>query len=308
MKVSELFDLKYGVNLELLRCDETVDSDGINFVARTSQNNGVVASVKPIDGVMPQMAGTLSCATSGSVLSTFLQERPYYSGRDLYVLTPKINLTNEQKLFYAMVIMKNGFRYSYGRAANKTLKDIDIPTLEECNKIIGDVKIKPIETKIDGQKAPQLKVELWKEFHIKDVFDCKTTKAMVETEKGNIPYVTRTATNNGIHDFVSLDNYIENDSNCITIGAEGVYAFYQDKPFVAGVKVYTLRNSNLNAYRALFICTLLNLQNFKYSYGRARILTKLKEEKILLPIKDNGEIDWQFMEDYIKNLPYADVI
>ena len=34
---------------------------------------------------------------------------------------------------------------------------------------------------------------------------------------------------------------------------------------------------------------------------------KINDTKILLPTKNN-EPDWQFMEDYIKSLPYADRI
>lgn len=45
-KVSDLFFVRYGVNLELNTLIQ--DSKGINFVSRTSKNNGVSAKVKPI--------------------------------------------------------------------------------------------------------------------------------------------------------------------------------------------------------------------------------------------------------------------
>ena len=96
--------------------------------------------------------------------------------------------------------------------------------------------------------------------------------------------------------------------NCITIGAEGKVAFYQDKDFLPGVKLYTLRNDNLNELNAMFICTLLNVNGYKYSYGRARILEKIKQETILLPVDSNGRPDYAFMSNYIKSLPYGDRI
>lgn len=69
MKIKDLFYYKYGVNLELMNCQEITDKDkdSVNFVARTSVNNGVVARVKIIEGLTPQKAGTLSLAVSGSV-------------------------------------------------------------------------------------------------------------------------------------------------------------------------------------------------------------------------------------------------
>ena len=95
MRVDELFDIKYGINLELVNCEITTQDDpnGVAFVARTSENNGIVAYVKYIKGKIPQPAGTITCAAGGSVLSTFLQIRPFYSGRDLYVLYPKKEMT-----------------------------------------------------------------------------------------------------------------------------------------------------------------------------------------------------------------------
>ena len=129
MKIGDLFDVKYGVNLELMTCERTTvnDINGVNFVARTSKNNGVTAVVKKIDGIEPQQVGTLSCAGGGSVLETFVQTRPYYSGRDLYVLTPKCEMTLAEKLYYCMCIKANAYKYNYGRQANKTLKDIEVP-------------------------------------------------------------------------------------------------------------------------------------------------------------------------------------
>lgn len=125
-KVSDLFVVKYGVNLELNACDEVEadEPDSINFVARTAENNGVSARVKLIPGVEPQKAGLISVAGGGSVLSTFLQHEPFYSGRDLYTLEAKDSMSNAAKLFIITVIEKNKYKYSYGRQANKTLPDL----------------------------------------------------------------------------------------------------------------------------------------------------------------------------------------
>ena len=131
-------------------------------------------------------------------------------------------------------------------------------------------------------------------------------------EAGTTPLVSRTAENNGIDGYFEVEQSKIQTGNCITIGAEGVYAFYQPKNFATGNKVYTLRHEKLNAYNALFITTILNQEAYKYSYGRARILSKLQEETIKLPsiLNSDGSYtpDWQFMENYIKSLPYGDRI
>ena len=125
-RLGQLFDVQYGINMELNACKETTadDPEGIAFVARTAENNGVSAYVKPMWGKIPQKAGTITCAGGGSVLSTFVQERDFYSGRDLYLLHTKEPLSLQTKLFLVTVISKNQYRYSYGRQANITMPSL----------------------------------------------------------------------------------------------------------------------------------------------------------------------------------------
>lgn len=123
-----MFEVKYGVNLELNKLES--DPLGINFVSRTAQNNGVSAKVKRIEDLAPIPAGMLTVAGGGSVLETFVQPEPFYSGRDLYYLRPLKEMTLEEKLYYCMCIRANKFRYNYGRQANRTLRDIMLPAKE----------------------------------------------------------------------------------------------------------------------------------------------------------------------------------
>lgn len=136
LKVNELFDVKYGVNLELNAMQQT--PDGINFVSRTAKSNGVSARVARLPGVEPIPAGTISVAGGGSVMESFLQTAPYYSGRDLYYLTSKIPLSDQEKLYYCACLRANKYRYNYGRQANRSLRDILIPSPEEIPKWVSE--------------------------------------------------------------------------------------------------------------------------------------------------------------------------
>ncbi len=318
MKIKDLFDYKYGVNLELINCEVTKDNNSVNFVARTSQNNGIVARVCLIDKLQPQKAGTLSLAVSGSVLSCFVQTEDYYSGRDLYVLTPKIDLTLEQKLFYATAISKNKYRYSFGRAANKTFPYIDIPSLEECNRFISNFKIRKIRTEINRRKAINLHFGEWKEFEIKDIFErIEPTKGTTTNvlETGNeICYIAAKKDDNGFMEKVAKagnEMYIS-EGNCIVFiqlgqGSAG-YVTYQPTEFI-GMKGKTScgYNKKLNKYNAMFLITILDCERPKYSFGRSWSGDRLLHTKIKLPTLNNVP-DWKFMENYIKSLPYSDRI
>jgi len=310
MKVKDLFDVKYGVNLELMTLETVSDNDknGVNFVARTSENNGVVARVKKIDGLEPQAAGILSCAGGGSVLSTFVQTEPFYSGRDLYTLTPKKEMTLQEKLFYCMCLKENAYRYSYGRQANKTLRDIELPDV--IPKWVYDTSVKPIKTGIKKIKSP-LKIAEWSEFKVGDLFEVTgtiTTKISVLEEygKGIYPYITTQSTDNGIANHY---NYFTEKGNVLTVdSAVAGYCSYQEKSFSASDHVEKLiPKFSMNKYIALFVVTVFNLEKYKYSYGRKANQMKIRETVLKLPSKTSVP-DWDYMEQYIKSLPYSDRI
>lgn len=172
----------------------------------------------------------------------------------------------------------------------------------------------------------ELNVQEWKEFIVGRILECSTTPLSIKDvlDNGDTPFISRTALNNGCDGYVSVEVESITKGNCLTIGAEGIYCFYQPKDFATGNKVYTLRNKNINIYQYMFISTILNKEDYKYNYGRARIKSKLENEIIKLPIKynsdgapfinetktysDEGYVpDWQFMEDYIKSLHHKPI-
>jgi len=145
LRVDELFEVRYGINLELVhleQCDNE-DPDAIFFVSRTEKNNGVSAIVRRLEEIEPNPAHTISVAGSGSVMSSFYQRLPYYSGRDLYVLIPKKEFSAIEMLFYTYCLRLNKYKYNYGRQANKTLKDLLIP--EKMPEKFNIIKSKVLE-------------------------------------------------------------------------------------------------------------------------------------------------------------------
>lgn len=342
-KVSDLFFVKYGVNLELDSCDESKNKhDTVNFVARTAENNGISARVKLIDNIKPQASGLISVAGGGSVLSTFLQSEPFYSGRDLYTLKSKANISNEAKFFIITVIEKNKYKYSYGRQANKTLPNLLLklpvdkngnPDYKFMEQYIKKLHNKPLTTKNKNIKL-LLNTIQWKEFSINKLFEIKRGDRIVRNEdyfdrkdETNVyPVITTTMLNNGVDGFYNEKNC---DGNClISCGeASGMYTTYQANPCWAldTVRIYKPIGFNMNKYIALFLSTELTYNMYRFSYGRKAKPSNMYSLDLRLPVKynstgnlivdkthqysDKGYIpDWQFMENYIKSLPYGDRI
>jgi hypothetical protein len=309
MRVSELFTLHQGNSFELINMEVDRRSE-INFVARTGENNGVTAKIKAVDTIPPFPAGYITVALGGSVLSSFVQYKPFYTGFHVMALEPKKKMRLEEKLFYCHCIKMNAYRYRYGRQANKTLKDIKLPELPDWIKKYT-IDYSRIETKIEKKELP-LNAAAWARFRIGALFDVGGTKttardALERYGCGPYPYVTTQSSNNGVNGFY---NYYTETGNVLVIdSAVAGYCSYQEKNFSASDHVEKLTPKfNLNKYTGLFLVSLINKEGYRYNYGRKCNQVQIKNTIIKLPADKNGEPDWQFMENYIKALPHSDKI
>ncbi len=318
--ISELFDVKYGVNLELINLEQcnSMDVNSIPFVSRKDGNNGVSAFVKRITTIIPNNAHTISVAGGGSVLSSYYQPLPYYSSFHIFILTPKRPMTDIEMLFFTKCISQNKYKYSYGRQANKTLKNILIPRAIPkalLDKLIAYKKITftKINTKPLINKKYNLDINNWQSFRLTDIFNIIRGKRLTQFDRieGNTPLVTASSINNGVVSFID-HNYFKNimliNENAITIDMF-FNCFYHNYQYFNDDNVHTfkLKYIHANSYIYLFMVTILKKNAYRYSYGRCLRLKRLHEELIMLPTKNNVP-DWQFMENYIKSLNYSSII
>lgn len=312
-RLDEIFNIWYGVNLELMRCEEQIG--GIPFVSRTSVNNGIVGYVKELEDIKSNPSHTISVACSGSVLSTFYQPLEYYSGRDVYILKPINALSVVEMLYYCAVIEKNKYRYNYGRAANKTLKNILVPDINELPDYVNKTLISDYEFEKQPvlNKKIELKTKDWKWFEIGEIFNVDTGKDLLyfALEEGEYPVIGHKATNNGVTcTSIKLDDYLLYDNNkTISLADRGnFYATVQIQPFYIGTRVKALRAKfESNIYILLFICVLINNEQYRFSYGR-NCCSSTESLKIKLPVNKKNNPDFEFMENYIKSLPYSSSI
>lgn len=145
---------------------------------------------------------------------------------------------------------------------------------------------------------------------VDDVYNGKSYNAsdlIISDNDDYMAYVTRTNENNGISMYVQNDDYIGKEkAGAITIGDTTATAFYQPVDFIVGPHIIVVRASWFNVYTALFILALLDLEKYRYPvFGRAFTKELIKETKLYLPVDDNGEPDYAFMEDYIKGCAFS---
>lgn len=152
----------------------------------------------------------------------------------------------------------------------------------------------------------------WGEFRLGDKDYFKIERGASEYLKnmvsGDTPYISTTSENNGITAYVVDEN---RPGNLITLAYDGSIGacFYQELPFFASEKVVTIDivPYTLNKYIAFFIIQILKLEAEMYSYGGRKwtVEQQLKNTMIKLPINKDREPDWDFMESYIKSLPFS---
>lgn len=236
--------------------------------------------------------------------------------------------------------------------ADKTYSDEGyIPDWQFMEDYIKSLHSEPITTTRGAVESLSLGVDKWEEFKLSDIFEMQNgyfnnKPETIDSLPSDHPvkFLGATAENNGITDYCGIeairyssktgdsDNSLDGkiyEGNCITITNDGsvCHAYYQDTPFTSShSQTICVPKFELNPALALFICAIIDGEQFKWSYGRKlHDLNKSKAIVIKLPIQrdasgnpvidpdkkysDKGYIpDWDFMERYIDSLPYSDKI
>jgi len=152
----------------------------------------------------------------------------------------------------------------------------------------------------------------WKSVKLETLFTVggakKTDKRTLDDKhkdsKAEYPYVTTQASDNGVREFY---DFYRNEGNVLTIDSAVVgYCAYQPLKFSASdhVEVLKPKGFELNVFRGLFLVTVINMEQYRYSYGRKFNQDRIRKTEIKLPFKA-GDVDWEYIENYIKALSYS---
>jgi type I restriction-modification system DNA methylase subunit len=200
---------------------------------------------------------------------------------------------------------------AYMETDYSTLSDNDFANaiLQYVTFLLASQKIRDVVYQPINPNCQHISVNQWKEFYLNDLFDIKGSKTTPQAEleeygPGTYPYVTTQATNNGVEQFY---DYKTENGNVITVDSAVMgYCAYQEFDFSASDHVEQLiPKFSINRLIGLFLVTILNREQYRYNYGRKASQTRLKTGKIKLPVTVDNKPDWEFIENYIKSLPYS---
>jgi hypothetical protein len=103
--INDIFDIDAGNKFDGGKMKQ--NNPEINFVNRSGMNNGVVNVVDKITNVSPYKEGLLTLSLGGSLLGAcFIQNKPFYTGQNMVVLTPQDDISLYSKLYIATAITK----------------------------------------------------------------------------------------------------------------------------------------------------------------------------------------------------------
>lgn len=147
----------------------------------------------------------------------------------------------------------------------------------------------------------------WKPFSIIDIFDeIERGKRLKKNDhfEGERPYVSSSSKNNGVDQFVGNTEKVRTFTNCLSLANSGSVGscFYEPFEFVASDHVTHLQKAGASQYIYLFLATTVGRLSEKYDFNREINDYRISREKIMLPVDDEGEPDYEFMNNYIKNI------
>lgn len=312
-RIKDLFEIQRGQGLDLNTLTEASSRDAVNYVSNSSRNNGVSARVLPVSGIEPSPAGSITISLAGSALETFLQPAPFYSSQNISILTPKQPMTDHEKLWWVLCIRANIFRFSFGRKANITHSDLELP--DEIPDWATDLRIPNLDLMAAARLVKVVvlpDIANWRAFRYADLFDIMRGEftPTAEIMPGDVPLVRSSERNNGVTDFVDLPTRIH-PAGTISVARNGSVgeAFYQDKPYHASDDVHVFYPKQpVTADQALFLCTLIRAEKYRYNYGRKWSVERMRESTMRLPVDGDGEPDWALVGCFMASLPFSIVV
>lgn len=294
------------------RSEKYYEEGTVNYVSSGAFNNGVMKCLKPKEGEVLDKGRCITVSPLDG--SSFWQENDFLgrggSGASIALLYND-NLNQLNALFICSVIKKSAGKYGYANLLNgNNLKNLEV-ILPAITKYIPDFDTLTREVSGGGINMNKIDTSSWKEFEISELFNVQTTKSTDKlmlnfADDGKYDFVGRTALNNGVQGKLNNLGYDANPAKTFSVVQVGqTCCLYREREWYASQNIFILypKCEDLITHR-FFITTCINkilAAKYQDAYTYPS-LAELKKIKVLLPAKAINEPDWQFMEDYIKEL------
>ena len=303
------------------------DSPVIPYITRSDINNGVSLFVDENQNHKYKVDYGNVITIGLDTQTVFYQSSLFYTGQNIQVLS-NCYLNKYNALFIVRLLKMQLKKFSWGGngatlgrlARTKILlpSNNNFPDYQFMEDYIKEIMHKKRQEYIDYAKGNleqnsteqiiPLHSKKWREFFVVDIFpSIQRGKRLIKDKQvsGNVPYVSSTAMNNGVDNFIQYDSSkMRKYQNCLSVANSGSVgaSFYEPFEYVASDHVTHLKNDNFNKNIYLFIAAMTNRWSQKYNFNREINDPRISREKILLPVNNNDEPDYTYMEQYVNNI------
>ena len=324
--IGDLFHIKIGKSIDGNKVNR--ENGKIAYITRKEQNNG-------LDGFIDYESDFLNndypvLTIGNETAEPFVQCYPFFTGTKVNILKPRQELSASVLSFVAVSLKQHKSKYSYSFTINSTrlkkqviLLPVNSDGLPDWQFMEDFIKQKEQKQIVDlkeyyADKAVALMISTgslknteWQEFKIGKIFE----QLLRGNNKGHsnedcqfgVSYNGAKYNDNGVTGFVETNGkfkIFKGNAIVFVMTGEGSVGLsvYKKEDFVPSSNVFVGYSSVLNRWNGLFLVTAINNGADRYNYGYIRNEKRLFNEKILLPVNSDGLPDWQFMEDFMKQI------
>ena len=304
----------------------------INFIGASASNNGLTGKISNDSHLHP--AGTITVTYNGSVGECFYQMERFWASDDVNVLYPKFEMNEQIALFFLAPLSKKGKGYGYAfkwtkeKMENDSIElpvdkkgEIDFDYIESRIRELEESRIRELEAYLiaagfedctitqserDALRQIHNSTIALKEYKIGGIFNDATGRDIIirDTKDGSVPLISHQHDNNGISKYVApiKGRRIFNYKDTLSLADRGVFlATTQNQNFHIGtrVKALTFKDGEKSESARLFFVAAINKLQIMFSEYLTNATDSLPSLKIVLPVADDGTIDYDFMDTYI---------
>lgn len=327
-KIRELFTVEGTKSLDSNAVEFL--TEGINFVGRTFNDNGVQGKIAKQD-FDPNEPFTITATVIGNYKYVKYQKEPYYCSQNINKLIPNIKIEkwNKEIAYYFVSLIQKFVSLYDGQQGGYKLEDIknhliELPTQNGkidfafMENFIAELKALRVAelhaylqatglsnyTLTDDEQAAlnTIKTAKWQIFNVENLFGKSTRGKRLKSAdriSGDLPFVTAGEADTGISAFIG-NNVDRFKPNTITIDMFGS-AKYRNYEYGADDHIAVVHTAHLPKHAVLFLTSAIHkvANAGQFSYARNFYAKDADALNIELPVKD-GTPDFDLMENYLK--------
>ena len=305
------------------------DNNIVPYVTRSDSDNGFARFVSDVNYEFGSDEG--GCITVGLDTQTaFYQPYKFVTGQNIQVITG--GQLNEPIAHFLVTILREQMRAKFNWGGNGAtlgrmkrlcvllpVDDSGEPDYEYMEQYVSSIREQMLERYkkfVDGQlsqleykNVPELSEKEWMNFLIPDIFsNIQRGKRLKNADHvpGVVPYVSSTGNNNGVDDYIEVTNGTRVFRDCISLANSGSVgkAFYEPFSYVASDHVTSLKKDGFSKFIYLFLVSAVEKQKVNFNFNREINDQRIKTMQIMLPVTNTGEPDYEYMEQYTKNMMF----